>query len=56
MGEKTYTPEEVAERYRVGVKTVWEWLKAGKLHGIKLGRHYRIRTADLEAFEAENAQ
>ena len=48
--EKFYTPAEIAERYRVQPRTVWEWIRTGKLRAVKVGNYYRIREADLEAF------
>lgn len=46
-----FTCEEVAERYKVKVITVWEWIRQKKLSAIKLGREYRISEEDLNAFE-----
>lgn len=48
---KMYTCDEVAERYRVKVITVWEWIRQHKLGAIKLGKEYRISEEDLIAFE-----
>jgi excisionase family DNA binding protein len=45
-----YTPEEVAARLRVSRRTVYEWLKLGRLRAFRAGRGWRIRHADLEAF------
>lgn len=46
-----YTCDQVAARYGVKKITVWEWIRNKKLPAIKLGRDYRIRENDLEAFE-----
>lgn len=48
-----FTCEEVANRYRVKVLTVWEWIRKGKMSAIKLGRDYRISEEDLKKFEME---
>lgn len=48
---KMYTCDEVAERYKVKVITVWEWIRQHKLNAIKLGREYRISEDDLVKFE-----
>jgi excisionase family DNA binding protein len=45
-----YTPEEIAEKLKVSRRTVYGWLKLGKLHGFRAGRGWRIRTEDIEAF------
>ena len=44
------TPEEVATRLRVTRRTVYAWLKIGRLRGLRAGKGWRIRPADLEAF------
>lgn len=49
---KTYTCQEVAERYGVKKITIWDWIRKKKLPALKLGRDYRISEDDLKAFEA----
>lgn len=44
------TPEEVAARLKVKPRTVQEWLRSGRLPGLKLGKLWRIREHDLAAF------
>lgn len=48
---KMYTCDEVAERYKVKVITVWDWIRQQKLGAIKIGREYRVSEEDLNAFE-----
>lgn len=48
---KMYTCDEVADRYKVKVITVWDWIRQKKLNAIKLGREYRISEDDLKNFE-----
>jgi len=55
MNEKLLTPEQVAERLQVTERTVYGWLRHGKLPALKLGRLWRIRPDDLETF-LENAR
>lgn len=38
-----FTCQEVAERYRVEVLTVWNWIRKKRLPAIKIGRDYRVR-------------
>src|ERR1700737_2924514 len=49
-GEGLLTPEEVAARLRVTRRTVYAWLKIGRLRGLRAGKGWRIRPQDLEAF------
>jgi|TergutMp193P3_1026864.scaffolds.fasta_scaffold379568_1 excisionase family DNA binding protein len=52
--EKMLTPQDVANHYGVSVESVWRWIREGRLPAMSLTkRSYRIRTADLEAFEHE---
>jgi excisionase family DNA binding protein len=48
--EGLLTPEEVAARLRVTRRTVYAWLKIGRLRGLRAGKGWRIRPQDLEAF------
>lgn len=50
---KYYTTDEVAEICRVTIWTVREWIKEGKLKGIKRGRSYLITEEDLKAYLEE---
>lgn len=46
-----YTDQQVAERYKVSVFTVREWLGSGKIRGFKEGRQWLVREPDLASFE-----
>ena len=48
--ERLLTPAEVATRLNVSLVTVGRWLREGKLKGLKVGRQWRVRESDLEAF------
>jgi excisionase family DNA binding protein len=55
MTEQLLTPDQVADRLQLSVYTVLDYLRkghprGGKLRGVKLGKHWRIREADLQAF------
>ncbi|MCL5985969.1 MAG: helix-turn-helix domain-containing protein [Actinobacteria bacterium] len=44
------TPEEAAQRLAVSPKSIREWLRQGKLKGVKAGRLWRISEPALLAF------
>lgn len=44
------TPQQVASRLQVSVGMVLRLLRNSRLRGVKLGRHWRVRPADLEAY------
>ena len=46
-----FTCGEVAQRYKVEVITVWDWIRKGKLSAIKIGRDYRVSEEDIKNFE-----
>jgi len=48
-----YSCEEISERYRVQIITVWDWIRKKKLPAIKIGREYRVTEDDLKIFEDE---
>ena len=48
--EQLLTPTDVAERFQVTERTVYEWLRSGELDGAKLGGIWRIEVTDLENF------
>jgi excisionase family DNA binding protein len=48
--EKLITPEEAADRLAVSPVTIRNWLRMGKLNGVKVSSLWRIREEDLENF------
>jgi len=50
MQEQVMTPQEISEYLRVGIRTVYDWIKKGELPAIRLGRTYRIERADFDRF------
>jgi excisionase family DNA binding protein len=50
---EVYTIKQVAERYNVSTRTVYNWIKDGLLHAFRLGGKgdYRVRDIDLAKFE-----
>jgi putative molybdopterin biosynthesis protein len=45
-----YTAEELAEKLRVNIMTIYRYIKAGKLKAYKMGKEYRIDKVEFEAF------
>jgi excisionase family DNA binding protein len=45
-----YTPAEVANMLKTTRRSVYRWIKAGKLKSVKAGKYVRIARDDLEAF------
>ncbi|MBR6560527.1 MAG: helix-turn-helix domain-containing protein [Alistipes sp.] len=49
--EKFYDCKQVAAHYGVKIKTVWDWIRAGKLKAVRVGKQYRIPKEALAEFE-----
>lgn len=45
--EKVYSPEAAAAALDVKPETIRQWLRSGKLGGVKVGRLWRVRESDL---------
>jgi excisionase family DNA binding protein len=50
MEKDIYTVPEVARRLQVTDKTVRAWINDRKLTAIRIGREWRIREEDVQAF------
>lgn len=48
--EKLYTPDEVADYLKLSPLTVRDFLRASKIKGIKVGKEWRIKEKDLQAY------
>ena len=48
--DRLLTVAEVAEHMRVSNMTVYRLIKAGSLSAIRVGKNYRIRSRDLDAY------
>ncbi|MGE3619074.1 MAG: helix-turn-helix domain-containing protein [Acidimicrobiia bacterium] len=44
------TPAEVAELLRVSPMTVYRLIKAGEIRAARIGRSFRIREQDVDAY------
>ena len=52
----TYTLDETAKILRVSKRTLFNYLKQGRLHGFKIGRTVRITPTELDRFIAESQE
>ena len=50
VGDVLLTVGEVAGTMRVSNMTVYRLIRAGSLPAIRVGKHFRIRTRDLEHY------
>jgi excisionase family DNA binding protein len=48
--EQLLRPQQVAERLQVSEYTAVKWMRQGRIKARKLGKFWRVRPEDLEAF------
>ena len=47
---KVYTLDEVADILKVTKRTLYNYIDAGKLKAVKVGKYWRVSEANLKAF------
>jgi excisionase family DNA binding protein len=45
--EKYYTPEEIAANLKVSRKTIYNWIREGRLKAVKIGHFWRVSESEL---------
>jgi excisionase family DNA binding protein len=51
MNEKEfYTAQELADKLRVNIMTIYRYIEAGKLKAYKLGKEFRIDRKEFDSF------
>lgn len=50
MSDGLYSVDQVAERLGLHVRTIRNYVRDGRLKAVRIGKQYRIRHEDLEAF------
>ena len=50
IDESFLTTEEVLEYLQVNLRTVYRLIKAGKIPAVRVGRQWRFKRADLDAW------
>lgn len=48
--QEFYTAEELAQKLRVNVMTIYRYIKAEKLNAYKIGKEFRIDEAEFNRF------
>lgn len=46
--EEFYTAQELADKLRVNIMTIYRYIKAGKLDAYKIGKDFRIDKKEYE--------
>jgi len=48
--EQYYTPQEVADSLKINLRTIYRWIREGKLNAVKVGELWRIPESALQEF------
>ena len=48
--EKYYSVTQIAKMYNVSREAVHQWIKAGRLKAVQVGKLYRISEAEIKKF------
>jgi excisionase family DNA binding protein len=54
--ENYYTLQDIAERLKVSYRTVYRWVRAGRLPAYKFGTDWRVKESDLRDFVESHRQ
>lgn len=50
---KTYTLEEVSDILKITRRTLYNYIKSGKLKAVKIGKYWRVTDKNLKQFLQE---
>jgi excisionase family DNA binding protein len=48
--ERYWTPEDIADRLKINVRTVVRWITAKKLRAIRVGKQWRVPDSAIREF------
>lgn len=48
MNKEFYTSQELAEKLRVNIMTIYRYIKAGKIEAYKFGKEFRIDKKEFD--------
>ena len=54
--DQTFLVDEVAKRFKVKNRTVYEWIYKGELIAFKVGNNIRITESSIQLFIEESSQ
>ncbi len=50
QSEEYFSPQQISDKFNVKARTVYAWIRQGRLKAIKLGDLWRIPQSALEEF------
>lgn len=52
--EEYFSPQEVAQKLKLNVRTVYKWIREGRLKAVKVGDLWRIAESEIKRLLEEN--
>lgn len=46
--ENYYTPKEISNKLKLNIRTIYKWIREGKVSAVKLGDVWRISESELK--------
>jgi len=46
--DEYFTPQEVAQKLKIDMSTVYRWIREGRLQAVKVGHFWRISETELK--------
>lgn len=46
--ENYYTPKEISDKLKLNIRTIYKWIREGKVNAVKLGDVWRISESELQ--------
>lgn len=50
MADRIYTLDEIAEMLHITRRTLYTYIKEGKLQAVKIGKYWRVSETNLQSF------
>ena len=51
--QEYYTPEEISQKLKIGIRTIYRWIRESKLNAVKIGHFWRIPESELKRLLGE---
>jgi acetyl-CoA synthetase len=46
--ENYYTPKEISDKLKLNIRTIYKWIREGKVNAVKLGDVWRISESEMQ--------
>ncbi len=45
--QEYYTPDEISKMLKIDVRTLYRWIREGKIYAIKIGHFWRVPESEI---------